>query len=191
MSEQFYLYRIAGINSLPDFSIINAEADIMSFFNVITYVGTGGATAGGVGVIAILFVKTGAGGASGAGAGVIKLTISITPSGGAAGSGAGVISISVVHLGDGGGEGGGTGIVDAFELTGTTLDENRALLGFCTVKLFRTETDELMDETTSDVAGAYTFLMPADVGTYYIVAYKPGSPDVAGTSVNTLRPVAL
>jgi hypothetical protein len=55
------------------------------------------------------------------------------------------------------------------------------------VQLFRTVDDLIMGEVTSDGSGVYA--VRAGVGgPFYLVAYKPGSPDLAGTTVNTLIP---
>ena len=79
-----------------------------------------------------------------------------------------------------------TGTVTAF-ISGITKDQNSALLGSCVLKLFLTSNDTLVATTTSDGSGNYTLTFSATItGPFYIVAYKAGSPDVAGTSVNTL-----
>lgn len=74
-----------------------------------------------------------------------------------------------------------------FRITGTTRDSTGVALGSCTVHWFRTSDDVELGITTSDASGLFAF---AGVGQppngYYLVAYKPGSPDVAGTTINTL-----
>ena len=72
-----------------------------------------------------------------------------------------------------------------YRIDGVTRDSAGAILGSCVVKLFRTSDDTLAGTTTSDATtGAYLFY--AALGrTYYVVAYKAGSPDLAGTTVNT------
>lgn len=70
-------------------------------------------------------------------------------------------------------------------LSGITKDSTGAVLGFCEVELFDTARDVMMQRTTSDVNGAYEFSVSPQL-TFYLVAYKSGSPDVAGTTVNTL-----
>lgn len=73
-------------------------------------------------------------------------------------------------------------------ITGITRDCQGNPLGNCTVKLFGTDNDVLYGQTTSDGSGNYS--ISAGPGRqYYVVVYKAGSPDVAGTSVNTLQPV--
>lgn len=73
-----------------------------------------------------------------------------------------------------------------FTISGVTRDSNSAILGNCTLDLFRTSTDVLVERTTSDANGYYCFKGPARNTTHYVVAYKAGSPDVAGTTVSTL-----
>lgn len=76
-------------------------------------------------------------------------------------------------------------------ITGVTKDSTGAVLGLCMVELFDTQTDIKTDTTVSDASGNYIvqitkgFSQP-QVTTWYVVAYKAGSPDIAGTSVNTL-----
>ena len=70
-------------------------------------------------------------------------------------------------------------------ITGITKDSTGATLGSCVVQLFRTVDEVFMSESISDGAGAYT-LTAIGSGPFFIVAYKAGSPDVAGTTVNTL-----
>lgn len=70
-------------------------------------------------------------------------------------------------------------------LTGVTKDSTGAALASCVVQSFVTSTGKLATTTTSDGSGNYRISVPAAVMTF-CVAYKPGSPDVAGTTVNTL-----
>lgn len=70
-------------------------------------------------------------------------------------------------------------------ITGVTKDSNGAALASCVVQLFRTVDDVFMFESVSDGAGNYE-LTALGSGPFYIVAYKAGAPDVAGTTVNTL-----
>lgn len=74
----------------------------------------------------------------------------------------------------------------SFAIAGVTKDSAGAILGGCVVQLFRTVGDAFVTEVVSDpTTGAYS--IPAGPGeSYYIVAYKAGAPDVAGTTVNTL-----
>jgi hypothetical protein len=72
-----------------------------------------------------------------------------------------------------------------FLITGTTKDSTGAALGLCAVHLFQTGYDILSGTTTSDASGNFRFYVNP-LWTYYVVAYLPGSPDVAGTTINTL-----
>lgn len=74
-----------------------------------------------------------------------------------------------------------------FTISGITKDSTGAVLGSCTVKLFATATDTLLQTITSDATtGAYQFLYTSPFFACYVVAYKAGSPDVSGTTVNTI-----
>jgi hypothetical protein len=70
-------------------------------------------------------------------------------------------------------------------VTGITTDSAGVPLGSCDVHLVRTADDVEVDQGVSDGSGNYA-LICAGSGTFYVVAYKAGAPDVAGTSVNTL-----
>lgn len=71
-------------------------------------------------------------------------------------------------------------------ISGVTRDAAGAVLGGCTVDLFRTSDDLKRDSVVSD-AGDGTYSVGADTdATHYAVAYLAGSPDRAGTTVNTL-----
>ena len=72
-------------------------------------------------------------------------------------------------------------------ISGITRDSTGAVLGGVTVQVFETATDRFITEVVSDpTTGAY--IVPVGIGTgpYYLVAYKAGGTDVAGTTVNTL-----
>ena len=72
-------------------------------------------------------------------------------------------------------------------ISGVTKDSSGTPLGSCTVDLFLTDGDVLYGTTTSDAStGAYRFLVSGNSSDFYCVAYKAGSPDVAGVTVNTL-----
>lgn len=72
-----------------------------------------------------------------------------------------------------------------FLVSGITTDNLGAALGNCTVNLFNTVTNVLSQTTTSDANGNYSFILDK-TQTWYCVAYKAGSPDVSGVTVNTL-----
>jgi len=70
-------------------------------------------------------------------------------------------------------------------LTGITKDSTDVVLPACVVQLFRTVDDLILAETISNGSGVYVFY-PTVSGPFYIVAYKAGAPDVAGTTINAL-----
>lgn len=74
-------------------------------------------------------------------------------------------------------------------LKGVSRNSSGAILGSCGVELFLTATDQVVQRTVSDASGNFTFPNPG-TGPFYIVAYKAGAPDVAGTTVNTLISVS-
>lgn len=74
------------------------------------------------------------------------------------------------------------------KIIGTTRDSGGAVLGSCVVQGFVTSTDAFVNQLTSDTAG-YFELPTQFVGVaHYLVCYKAGSPDVGGTSLNTIVP---
>lgn len=74
-----------------------------------------------------------------------------------------------------------------FRIAGTTKDSTGAALGNCIVDWFDTATNVLIGTTTSDASGLFEFRSAGQPpNAYYLVAYKAGSPDVTGASVNTL-----
>jgi hypothetical protein len=72
------------------------------------------------------------------------------------------------------------------QITGVTRDSAGATLGSCEVHLFRTADDVEVEQVTSDGSGNFTLNVVGLGQAYYIVAYKAGGTDVAGTTVNTL-----
>lgn len=74
----------------------------------------------------------------------------------------------------------------ALFISGVTKDSAGSALADCTVDILRTVNDALVCSVTSDGSGNYVS-NPVGLGEkFYAVAYKAGSPDVAGTTVNTL-----
>jgi hypothetical protein len=72
-----------------------------------------------------------------------------------------------------------------YSLTGVTRANTGVPLPGCSVFVFSTADNSVAAITTSDGTG--TYLVPASNAiTHYAVAYLPGSPDVAGTTVDTL-----
>jgi hypothetical protein len=77
------------------------------------------------------------------------------------------------------------GATSALGIIGITRDQYGTPVGACVVQLFLTSTDALVIEGTSDANGNFLLTTPF-TGTHYIVAYKAASPDIFGTTVNTL-----
>jgi hypothetical protein len=79
------------------------------------------------------------------------------------------------------------GVNSRYGVEGVTRDVYGTPIGGCTVKLYRTLTDELVSATISEAStGAFLASTPYYPETHYLVSYKAGSPDLSGTSVNTL-----
>jgi len=74
-------------------------------------------------------------------------------------------------------------------INGVTKDSTGAALGGCTVTLFKTVDNRPCATTVSDASGNYSFSIDGNSEARFAVSYKSGSPDVAGTTVNTLKPV--
>lgn len=74
----------------------------------------------------------------------------------------------------------------SFSINGITRDSTGALLGNCTTHLFQTGSDAEIAQDVSDGVGNYSFIFGFGSGNFYIVAYLSGSPDVSGTTLNTL-----
>ena len=81
-----------------------------------------------------------------------------------------------------------TGNASRLKLRGTTRDQYGNPLGSCIVQGFVTAGDIYIGQTTSDASGYYELPTQYPVSNHYLVCYLAGSPDVSGTSVNTLTP---
>lgn len=80
-----------------------------------------------------------------------------------------------------------------FTLTGTTTDGAGAALGNCRViarqtGLMAVGVPQIIAETVSDGSGNFTMLL-RNID-YQLTAYKPGSPDLAGITKDSVTPVA-
>lgn len=75
------------------------------------------------------------------------------------------------------------------KIIGTTRDASGNPLGACVVKGYLTSNDQFLRQLTSDGNGYFEFCSEYSGVNHYLVAYKVGSPDVEGTTVNTLVPV--
>lgn len=80
----------------------------------------------------------------------------------------------------------GAGGSSRFGFVGVTRDSFGSAIGTCTVKLYRTSNDSLLDSTISDPDGNFLLNTPYYPDAHYIVAHKTGSPDVDGVTQNTL-----
>jgi hypothetical protein len=82
---------------------------------------------------------------------------------------------------------------DRFALTGVTRDGTGAALGNCRVVAFETGRigvegiEATVGETISDESGNYTLEVSLNTS-HQLIAYKAGSPDVAGITKNTITP---
>jgi hypothetical protein len=72
-----------------------------------------------------------------------------------------------------------------YQIIGITYDASANPLPNCDVQLFRTADDSYVSQYTSDANGYYA-IPASNLFSHYLVAYLAGSPDVAGTTVNTL-----
>lgn len=76
------------------------------------------------------------------------------------------------------------------EIVGVTRTSTGTVLSNCVIDLFETGSDLVRGRTVSGADGSFNFGNPG-TGPFYLVAYKTGSPDVAGTTVNTVMPTAF
>lgn len=75
-----------------------------------------------------------------------------------------------------------------YYVRGTVKDSVGNVVGGATVQLFVTSTDKFVAEGQTNSNGSYEVPTPSAVA-HYAVAYVTGSPDRAGSTVNTLTPV--
>jgi hypothetical protein len=74
-----------------------------------------------------------------------------------------------------------------YRIFGITKDSGGSALGGCNVEVFETASGLLRGATVSDATGNYSIDVTGSEGmTFFAVAYKAGSPDVTGVTVNTL-----
>ena len=78
------------------------------------------------------------------------------------------------------------GSMSRFGVVGVTRDIYGSPIGGVTVTLYRTSDDSVQAKVVSDALGNYTVTTPFAPDSHYIVMYKAGSPDVFGTTQNTL-----
>jgi len=72
-----------------------------------------------------------------------------------------------------------------YKISGVTRDAAGNAVGNCIVDLFYTRDDVKAATVQSDDSGNFTFLIGPNLQCY-AVAYLAGSPDVFGTTINTL-----
>lgn len=73
-------------------------------------------------------------------------------------------------------------------LTGTTRNSAGDPLANAIVAIYLTTGDVWLRDCTSDLAGYYEAFSEYSGQNHYLLAYKAGAPDVAGTTVTTLVP---
>jgi hypothetical protein len=73
-----------------------------------------------------------------------------------------------------------------FSISGQTLNAAGTPLAECRVELNESRSDVEYAETISDGSGNYSFTIPYNSWNWQVIAYKVGSPDVAGVTVDTL-----
>jgi len=77
-------------------------------------------------------------------------------------------------------------------IRGTCYDATAAISANATVQAFETATDIYKGEGVSLSDGTYYVgVTSSKLTPHYLVAYKSGSPDIAGTTVNTLLPTNI
>lgn len=81
---------------------------------------------------------------------------------------------------------------NTWTMTGVTRDSANAPLPSCRVVVLETgriniNGSPVVGETTSDGSGNYSVVVPLNTA-YQIIAYKPGSPDVAGITRSDVTP---
>ena len=78
-----------------------------------------------------------------------------------------------------------------YVIAGVTFDAQGNVLPFVTVRCFETLSGIEVANDVSDAMGNYQVIVNGQLGlTYFCVAYLPDTPDVAGTTLNTLLAVA-
>lgn len=74
-----------------------------------------------------------------------------------------------------------------WSIRGVTKGSTGGILETCVVDVFKTSDDVIQGTNTSNVNGEYLVEVPTQ-NDHYAVAYKVGSPDLAGTTQNNLSP---
>jgi hypothetical protein len=71
---------------------------------------------------------------------------------------------------------------------GYTYNSSGGIIGGAIVQIFRAADDLYVGQVSSNDQGWYQAWSVYPGQQHYFVAYSPGAPDVAGTTVNTLTP---
>jgi len=78
-----------------------------------------------------------------------------------------------------------------YTISGVTRDSTGVALAGCTVEIYETTDaqNRLVGDTISDANGNYSINVngPDTAKAFFAVAYKAGSPDTSGTTINTLQ----
>ena len=77
-----------------------------------------------------------------------------------------------------------------FAISGTTRDGTGAALAGCHVELYSDLTDQFIADTTSDGAGNFSFTVPGNGDSYFLVAFDAGN-TVTGATIQGLRATAV
>lgn len=78
------------------------------------------------------------------------------------------------------------GVASWKRITGITKDSAGSPLAAATVRLFQTSDNAFLMQTTSAPDGTYEVGVKDSTTQCYLVAYKAGSPDITGATVNIL-----
>lgn len=78
------------------------------------------------------------------------------------------------------------GMSERWQMFGQCLDQSSNPVANATVSMYDQTTLTQVDSQTSDNGGNYLVSSPYGAGRSFVVAYKPGSPDIAGTSQDNL-----
>lgn len=77
-------------------------------------------------------------------------------------------------------------------IKGQCVDASGNVAAGAIVQAFRTSDDQFAGEVNANaVDGSFDVPTPFVGASHYLVAYKPGSPDIGGTTVNTLVPTGI
>lgn len=81
----------------------------------------------------------------------------------------------------------GNGTVNNRFIIGDCVDDSLVAIANPIVQAFVTATDAFAGEVQGNTDGTFTLPVNTVAGVqHYLVAYKPGTPDIGGTSVNTI-----